>query len=116
MNLFNAYSRAAGLDDDNQTQTDREEDKKVLDAIVAAGQWHTDCPPFSSLFELGEHEHKGIGIASNKNSLGRVSMIALAITFAPRDQGKIAPPRCLQLQEKAFWLKLVQLVGVPPET
>jgi hypothetical protein len=50
--LLKAYSRADGLEDEKLIQTDLEEDKTVLDAIAAVGQWHADRPPFSSLGEL----------------------------------------------------------------
>jgi hypothetical protein len=67
--------------------------------------------------EIGANcENKGLGIASSIKVRNRASMIALAITFAQRRREKIAPPSCLPLEGKASWLKLVQLVGEPPET
>jgi hypothetical protein len=116
--LLHAYSRVVGLEDYAKLiQTDLEEDKTVLDAIAAAGQWHADRFPFSLLGEIGANgETKGLGIAGKKKVRERASMIALAITFAQRGREEIAPPSCLPLQGKASWLKLVQLVGEPPET
>jgi hypothetical protein len=61
-NLLHAYSCAVGLENyATLIQTDLEEDKTVLDAIAAAGQWHADRPPFSFLGEIGANgENKGL--------------------------------------------------------
>jgi hypothetical protein len=106
-NLLKAYSRADGLEDEKLIQTDLEEDKTVLDAIAAAGQWHADRPPFSSLGELGANcEHKGIGVASTEKGAQTSVHERFGHHIRAVWSGK----------GKAFWLKLVQLVGEPPET